>query len=235
MRFGIKQSHGSLSRNFATPRNPTDNDYLHRVVSVTIEWFRILTLFLKPVLPGVAAKAERFLGLDHELSWADVTNHLPGGHRINEYTHLMTRIDPKRIDALLEGPAAAVASAPQASPAAAAASAAQAAGISIDDFSKIDLRIARIVNAEHIEGADKLLKLTLDVGEGRHRTVFAGIKSAYKPEELVGRLTPMVANLAPRKMKFGLSEGMVLAASGEGPGLFLLAPDSGATPGMRIK
>ena len=107
--------------------------------------------------------------------------------------------------------------------------------IGIDDFGKIDLRIARIVNAEAVSGADKLLKLTLDVGEGRHRTVFAGIKSAYRPEDLVGRLTPIVANLAPRKMKFGLSEGMVLAASGDGPGVFLLAPDSGAQPGMRIK
>jgi methionyl-tRNA synthetase len=117
------------------------------------------------------------------------------------------------------------------------ATAAAAAGdtISIDDFAKVELRIARIVNAEHVDGADKLLKLTLDVGEGRHRTVFAGIKSAYDPAQLVGRLTPMVANLAPRKMKFGLSEGMVLAASGDGPGVFLLAPDSGAEPGMRVK
>ncbi len=97
------------------------------------------------------------------------------------------------------------------------------------------MRIAKIVNAEHVEGADKLLKLTLDIGEERHRTVFAGIKSAYKPEDLIGRFTPMVANLAPRKMKFGLSEGMVLAASGEGPGIFLLAPDPGALPGMRVK
>ena len=107
--------------------------------------------------------------------------------------------------------------------------------VSIEDFAKIDLRIARIVNAEAVNGADKLLKLTLDVGEGRHRTVFAGIKSAYRPEDLVGRLTPVVANLAPRKMKFGLSEGMVLAASGDGPGIFLLAPDDGAQPGMRVK
>ena len=107
--------------------------------------------------------------------------------------------------------------------------------LSIDEFSKVDLRIARIVAAESVAGADKLLKLTLDVGEGRQRTVFAGIKSAYNPEDLVGRLTPMVANLAPRKMKFGLSEGMVLAASGDGPGIFLLAPDSGALPGMRVK
>ena len=100
---------------------------------------------------------------------------------------------------------------------------------------QIELRIARIVAAESVEGADKLLKLTLDVGEGRHRTVFAGIKAAYDPATLVGRLTPMVANLAARKMKFGLSEGMVLAASGEGPGLYLLAPDDGAQPGMRVK
>jgi methionyl-tRNA synthetase len=117
----------------------------------------------------------------------------------------------------------------------AASSAVDATQITIDDFTKIDLRIAKIVNAEHVDGADRLLRLTLDVGDGRQRTVFAGIKSAYKPEDLIGRLTPMVANLAPRKMKFGLSEGMVLAASGDGSGIFLLAPDSGALPGMRVK
>jgi methionyl-tRNA synthetase len=119
--------------------------------------------------------------------------------------------------------------------ASAVAAVSDAPTISIDDFAKVELRIARIVNAEQVAGADKLLKLTLDVGEGRHRTVFAGIKSAYEPQALVGRLTPMVANLAPRKMKFGLSEGMVLAASGDGPGIFLLAPDAGALPGMRVK
>ena len=107
--------------------------------------------------------------------------------------------------------------------------------IGIDDFSKIDLRVARIVNAEHVEGAEKLLKLTLDIGEDKTRTVFAGIKSAYDPEKLKGRMTVMVANLTPRKMKFGLSEGMVLAASGDEPGLFILSPDDGAQPGMRIK
>jgi methionyl-tRNA synthetase len=107
--------------------------------------------------------------------------------------------------------------------------------ISIDEFNKIDLRVARIINAEHVEGADKLLKLTLDIGEAQPRTVFAGIKSAYDPERLRGRMTVMVANLAPRKMKFGMSEGMVLAASGEVPGLFVLSPDAGAQPGMRIK
>jgi methionyl-tRNA synthetase len=107
--------------------------------------------------------------------------------------------------------------------------------ITIDDFAKIDLRIARIANAEHVEGADKLLRLTLDLGELGTRQVFAGIKSAYAPEALVGRLTVMVANLAPRKMKFGMSEGMVLAASGDAPGLFILSPDSGAQPGMKVK
>jgi methionyl-tRNA synthetase len=219
--------------------------------SECLEDFRILTILLKPVLPALAAKAETFLGLAPQ-AWADIERPLADGHRINAYAHLMTRIDPKQIDRLLEGPKPS----PQPSrvpgegvKAAAAANATpsprargegggegpDATTISIDDFSKIDLRVARIVHAEAVDGADKLLKLTLDVGEGRHRTVFAGIKSAYRPEDLVGRLTPMVANLAPRKMKFGLSEGMVLAASGDGPGLFLLAPDSGAQPGMRIK
>ena len=162
---------------------------------------------------------------------------LPEGHRIGAYQHLMSRIDAKQIDALIEGPKAATIAA--AAPATAPPAAAAAAGtISIDDFAKVELRIARIVNAEHVEGADKLLKLTLDIGDGRHRTVFAGIKSAYDPQTLVGRLTPMVANLAPRKMKFGLSEGMVLAASadsGGNGGIYLLAPDTGAVPGMRVK
>jgi methionyl-tRNA synthetase len=147
----------------------------------------------------------------------------------------MQRVDPRHIDALFEAPTA------PAPLKGGAPKSVEAATISIEDFSRVDLRIARIVGAETVNGADKLLKLTLDVGElnsdgsARHRTVFAGIKSAYRPEDLVGRLTPMVANLAPRKMKFGLSEGMVLAASGDGPGIYLLAPDSGAAPGMRVK
>ena len=206
------------------------------VSSECLEDFRMLTVLLKPVLPALAAQAEAFLNIGPQ-AWADIARPLPEGHLINNYAHLMTRIDPKQIDALIEGPSpAAVAksvagAAPVASPAASVAD----GTISIDDFAKIDLRIARIVNAEHVEGADKLLKLTLDAGEGRLRTVFAGIKSAYDPAQLVGRLTPMVANLAPRRMKFGLSEGMVLAASGDGPGIFLLAPDSGAALGMRVK
>jgi methionyl-tRNA synthetase len=207
------------------------------VSSACLEDFRILAVLMKPVLPALAAKAEVFLNLAPQ-KWADVARPLPDGHRINDYAHLMNRIDPKQIDALIEGPPGVPApqpAAPIVTPAAAPPSPSTAGTISIDDFTKVDLRIARIVNAEHVAGADKLLKLTLDVGEGRQRTVFAGIKSAYDPAQLVGRLTPMVANLAPRKMKFGLSEGMVLAASGEGQGIFLLAPDSGAEPGMRVK
>jgi methionyl-tRNA synthetase len=204
------------------------------VSSECLEDFRILTVLLKPVLPALATQAEAFLKLTPQ-TWSDITRPLPDGHRIDSYAHLMSRIDPKQIDALIEGPATVAATAPVV-PAAAAAQPPSAGGtISIDDFTKVDLRIARIVNAEHVAGADKLLKLTLDVGEIRARTVFAGIKSAYDPAQLIGRLTPMVANLAPRKMKFGLSEGMVLAASGDGPGIFLLAPDSGAAPGMRVK
>ena len=161
--------------------------------------------------------------------------------RINPYQHLMTRVDPKLLDALFGPAAPESAAAPQATPAAAtvaAASEAKSAHIGIDDFGKVDLRIAKIVAAEHVEGAAKLLRLQLDIGEEKPRQVFAGIKSAYDPATLVGRLTVMVANLAPRKMKFGMSEGMVLAASDESgavPGLFILSPDSGATPGMRVK
>jgi methionyl-tRNA synthetase len=224
-----------LAKNFAQPVNPGDRQRLHQVVSATIEWFRITSLFLKPVLPGVVEEVEKFLRLDHPLGWADVDHHLPAGHKVGSYTHLMTRIDPKQIDALFDiqaasGPAASASPAPRQD-----ASELAAAEISLEDFAKVDLRIARIVSAEHVDGADRLLKLALDIGDGRPRTVFAGIKSAYRPEDLVGRLTPMVANLAPRKMRFGLSEGMVLAASGDGPGIFLLAPDSGAKPGMRVK
>jgi methionyl-tRNA synthetase len=157
----------------------------------------------------------------------------------------MTRIDPKKVEQLLGLETEAVAASPSrartpASPSPASergetSSGAASPQISLDDFTKVDLRIARIVAAEAVEGADKLVKLTLDIGEERPRTVFAGIKSAYAPQALVGRLTPMVANLAPRKMRFGVSEGMVLAASGDGPGIFLLTPDSGAVPGMRVK
>jgi methionyl-tRNA synthetase len=212
-------------------KDPSQRDALHRVCSDCIVGFRNLSVFLSPILPATTRKAADFLGLGRPLGWADLDTDLT---RIGHYEHLMTRIDPRQIDALLAPEAASVQTKP--APVAPAAPAAAPGGtISIDDFAKVDLRIARIVAAEHVDGADKLLKLTLDVGDGRPRTVFAGIKSAYDPATLVGRLTPMVANLAPRKMKFGLSEGMILAASGEGPGIHLLAPDTGAEPGMRVK
>jgi len=213
---------------------------LHTVCSTAIALFRELTLYLKPVLPELAVKAEKILNIP-ALQWEHSWQHLSAGHRINEYQHLMTRIDQKQIDAMIEAnkqtlePAADTHSPTRHAEAQQHAIAPIAETISIDEFSKVDLRVAKIVNAEHVEGAEKLLKLTLDIGEAQTRTVFAGIKSVYDPEKLKGRMTVMVANLAPRKMKFGLSEGMVLAASGETPGLFILSPDDGAQPGMRIK
>jgi methionyl-tRNA synthetase len=219
-------------------KDPARRDELQDACSDALDAFRALTYYLAPVLPRLAERAAAMFDLPLPLQWSDVER---SATTIRPYEHLMARIDPKQVDTLIEGPKMTSASAaPPATTAAttggtAKASVAEPAHISIDDFGKIDLRIAKIVNAEHVDGADKLLKLTLDVGEIGTRTVFAGIKSAYKPEDLIGRLTPMVANLAPRKMKFGLSEGMVLAASGEDPGVYLLAPDSGAKPGMRVK
>jgi methionyl-tRNA synthetase len=205
--------------------------------SGALEMFRLLTIYLKPVLPGLARNIEKFLNVP-ELTWGSVNTPFESGHRINDYSHLITRIDPKQIEAMTEANKENLQATPVTTQAAAApvvAIAAEAEYISIDDFTKVDLRIAKIVNAEHVEGAEKLLKLTLDIGEEKPRQVFAGIKSAYDPATLVGRLTVMVANLAPRKMKFGLSEGMVLAASDERGGPFILAPDVGAQPGMRVK
>ena len=199
--------------------------------SAAMEMFRLLTIYLKPVLPALAANIERFLNVP-ALTWASVETPLPSGHRINDYAHLITRIDPKLIEAMTEANKETMQTATPATPATVAA---ETDHISIDDFTKVDLRIAKIVDAQHVEGAEKLLQLTLDIGEEKTRNVFAGIKSAYDPASLKGRLTVMVANLAPRKMKFGLSEGMVLAASDDRGGPFILSPDSGAQPGMRIK
>ena len=218
---------------WALVKDPSRRAELQSICSRALFGFKYLTVILAPILPALASVvARRLFGLDRDFVWGDA---IEPPTRIAPFAHLMTRIDSKQIDVLVDGPAPVTASKPAAAPISQPGTARAGGAISIDDFAKVDLRIARIVNAEHVEGADKLLKLTLDVGEGRQRTVFAGIKSAYDPAQLVGRLTPMVANLAPRKMKFGLSEGMVLAASGEGPGIFLLAPDSGATPGMRVK
>ncbi|MBE9610786.1 methionine--tRNA ligase [Chitinilyticum piscinae] len=203
---------------------------LQRVCSILINAFRILTIYLKPVLPKLAQDVEAFLNVA-PLQWADAQSLLLA-HCINPYNHLMTRIDPKQIEAMVEENKQSLAPVVEA-PKLDYEVPPIAETISIDDFMKIDLRVARIVEAKAVEGADKLVSLTLDIGsETRH--VFAGIKSAYKPEDLQGRLTVMVANLAPRKMKFGMSEGMVLAAGGDG-GLYILNPDSGAKPGMRVK
>ncbi|MCV2359203.1 methionine--tRNA ligase [Paucibacter sp. TC2R-5] len=201
---------------------------LHDVCSVCIEAFRLLTIYLKPVLPELAAKVEAFLRIE-PLQFADAARAM-GPHQIGSYQHLMQRVDAKLLDALFEAPEA-----PKVVP----GGEELAPEIKIDDFSKVDLRIAKIVKAEHVEGSDKLLRLTLDAGEGRMRNVFSGIKSAYKPEQLEGKLTVLVANLAPRKMKFGISEGMVLAASHAdekvNPGIFVLEPFPGAQPGMRVR
>jgi methionyl-tRNA synthetase len=218
---------------------------LHEVCTVSLNLFRLLTIYLKPILPNLAAQVESFMNIA-PLAWSDIMNPLLA-HKINDYSHLATRLDPKLLDSMVaankENMQPKVQSEQRhaahqqhtANKEVAKAEKDFEPFIGIEDFAKIDLRVARIVNAEHVEGAEKLLRLTLDIGEGKPRTVFAGIKSAYDPEKLKGRMTVMVANLAPRKMKFGLSEGMVLAASGETTGLFILSPDDGALPGMRIK
>ncbi|MYM27417.1 methionine--tRNA ligase [Duganella sp. CY15W] len=231
---------------------------LHDVCTTALILFRQLSILLSPVLPGVAANVAKFLN-DEQFDWTQ-TNVASGvvanamlGRTIGAYTHLMTRVDPKMIEDLFDAPAAGAA--PAAAPAVKAEKPAKAKAapavavtetgieviapeISVDDFFKVDLRIARIVNCEHVEGSDKLLRLTLDAGEGRHRNVFSGIKSMYQPEDLIGKLTVLVANLAPRKMKFGVSEGMVMAASAvdekANPGIYILNPWPGAEPGMRI-
>jgi methionyl-tRNA synthetase len=216
---------------------------LQDVCSTCIEAFRLISLYLKPVLPALAANVEAFLKVE-PLSFADASHLLGAGHRIGAYQHLMQRVDIKQLDALFEPPPSSLPlplgegggeGTPATTP---PGGEAIAPTIAIDDFAKIDLRIAQIVKCEAVEGSTKLLRLTLDVGEGRTRNVFSGIASMYKPEDLEGQLTVVVANLAPRKMKFGLSEGMVLAASHADekaqPGIHILNPWPGAQPGMRI-
>ncbi len=190
------------------------------------------------MLPELARNAEHFLNLGPQ-TWKDLTVPLRTGHRTNPYQHLAARVDQKQVQAMLDNsrenlsmttqmpvtvPGSGTAVIEEIKP-----------EITIDDFAKVDLRVARIVKADFVEGADKLLQLTVNLGEGRTRNIFAGIRSAYAPQDLEGRLTVVVANLAPRKMKFGISEGMVLAAGPGGKDLWILSPDSGAQPGMRIK
>ena len=222
---------------------------LHDVCSTCIEAFRILTIYLKPILPKLAADVAFFLMVPPE-SFDDVKTPLGEGAQIGEYQHLMQRVDVKQLEALFEPPAPAPQAlaamkteAPSTTPAPGGEPLAPT--ITIDDFVKIDLRIAKIVNCEPVEGSTKLLRLTLDVGETsddgqpKLRNVFSGIASAYQPADLQGKLTVLVANLAPRKMKFGISEGMVLAAShGDEkahPGIYVLEPTAGAQPGMRVR
>ena len=222
---------------------------LHDVCSTCIEAFRILTIYLKPILPKLAADVAFFLMVPPE-SFDDVKTPLGEGAQIGEYQHLMQRVDVKQLEALFEPPAPAPQAlaamkteAPSTTPAPGGEPLAPT--ITIDDFVKIDLRIAKIVNCEPVEGSTKLLRLTLDVGETsddgqpKLRNVFSGIASAYQPDDLKGKLTVVVANLAPRKMKFGISEGMVLAAShGDEkahPGIYVLEPTAGAQPGMRVR
>ncbi|WP_406624512.1 methionine--tRNA ligase [Acidovorax sp. SDU_ACID1] len=201
---------------------------LHDVCSTCIEAFRILTIYLKPILPHVAAEVANFLIMPPE-GFDGVAKPLGAGHQIGEYKHLMQRVTPEQLDALFEPPAVE-------KPVPGGEAIAEA--ITIDDFAKVDLRIAKIVKCEAVEGSTKLLRLTLDAGEGQTRNVFSGIASMYQPAQLEGKLTVLVANLAPRKMKFGISEGMVLAASHADekahPGIYVLEPFPGAQPGMRI-
>ena len=210
-------------------KDPEQKPLLQAVCSDVIRCFRTLTIYLAPVLPATAERVARELfGMDRPFNWSDLlapvdhrTVQAPDGARGGEADRRTVRAARRRASAMPLPGGKAIADT-----------------ISIDDFSKVDLRIAKITDAALV-GSDKLLRLTLDVGDGENRTVFAGIKSAYKPEDLVGKLTVLVANLAPRKMKFGVSEGMVLAASHadekSNPGIYLLDPHPGALPGMRVK
>ena len=212
-------------------------DELQDVCSRALQGFRLLSVLLAPVLPALARRVARELfGMERDFVWSDA-DVLPT--RVSPYQHLMQRVDPVQLDALFAPVAGAALAAADPIEMPLPGGEAIAPTITIDDFAKLDLRIARIVACEKVEGSTKLLRLTLDVGEPAHRNVFSGIQSAYTPEQLVGKLTVVVANLAPRKMKFGLSEGMVLAASHKDekahPGLFVLEPHAGAVPGLRIR
>ncbi len=211
-------------------KDPAQAEALHWVSSVALECFRLLTLCLKPVLPATAERVEAFLSIA-PLAWASAAEPLSSVNPIKPYQHLMQRVDMVRqLDQLLPDhvPEPKVR---------APGGEAIAPEVTIDDFSKMDLRVAKVIKCQKVEGSTKLLQFTLDVGEGKTRNVFSGIQSAYKPEDLEGRLIIMIANLVPRKMRFGVSEGMILSASDaddKGLGLFVLSPDSGAVPGMRI-
>ena len=209
-------------------KSDENREKLHEVCSVALEAFRLLTLMLKPVLPATAQKVEEFLNCG-ELTWESALRPLTSDMQIKPFKHLMQRCDMKQLDGLIPPVVETVKPvapcgeeiAPQ---------------VTIDDFNKLDLRIAKIVKCEAVEGSTKLLRLTVDIGEGKTRNIFSGIKAWFDPKDLEGKLTVVIANLAPRKMKFGVSEGMLLSASdaGEKSGLFLLEAQEGAVPGMRL-
>ncbi len=205
-------------------KNPDKRDEVQGVCSLGLNVFRALAVYLKPILPTMAAKAEAFLQVA-PLTWQDAATPLLN-HEIGSFKPLFMRIEKKAVDRMVAATRA------EAQQTQAAEEDGQAETIGIDDFQKIDLRVAKVVNAKLVEGADKLLDLTLDVGDHQRR-VFSGIRSAYAPRDLVGRFAVVVANLAPRKMRFGVSEGMVLAA-GDGDDIFLVTLDAGAQPGMRV-
>ena len=210
-----------------------------QISSECLELFRVLTACLKPVLPTLALRTEQFLRCE-PLNWANAATPLGENHQTGDYQHLMQRVTSEQLDALFEPPNESVLAQPAPESVSSNPGGEELAPtIAIDDFAKIDLRIAKIVNCEAVVGSVKLLRLTLDVGEGKTRNVFSGIASAYQPADLIGKHTVMVANLAPRKMKFGISEGMVLAASHADekahPGIYVLEPLQGAMPGMRVR
>ncbi len=208
-------------------------DEVLAICTTALNVFRLLVLYLKPVLPGLAERAEAFLDIP-PLTWADADTLLIN-HPINKFKPLLSRVDMAHIEAMLADSRDTNPAAPAKATPAKDAPAEEDDTITIDDFLKVKLRAARIAKAAPVEGADKLLQLTLDVGELGQRNVFAGIKSKYRPEDLEGRMVVLVANLAPRKMKFGVSEGMVLAAGPGGDDIFLLSPDDGAQPGMEVR
>ncbi|WP_218352887.1 methionine--tRNA ligase [Alteromonas lipotrueiana] len=217
---------------WVTIKEEGKQQFTHDVCSLGINMFRILVTYLKPVLPVLAEKAEAFL--NDTLSW-ESTQQVLTGHAINKFKPMMQRVEMEKIDAMVDASKENLqATAPVANPDSELAKDPVSETISFDEFAKVDLRIARIANAEHVEGADKLLRLELDLGD-ETRQVFAGIKSAYDPQTLIGKHTMMVANLAPRKMRFGMSEGMVLAAGPGGKDLYIMEPHDGAKPGMRVK
>ncbi|MEM0911944.1 MAG: methionine--tRNA ligase [Pseudomonadota bacterium] len=235
---------------WVTVKDPDKQALTHDVCSMGIHLFRVLAIYLSPVLPKTAVNIQAFL--NDSFNW-DTLGDVKRNHKINKFKALMQRVDNDKVEALIEASKDSLQKAPSNASNTSQTPSSDTKGadgvedaskasniepisptISFDDFSKVDLRIARIVNAEHVEKADKLLRLELDIG-GETRQVFAGIKSAFSPEQLIGKHTVMVANLAPRKMRFGVSEGMVLAAGPGGSELYLLSPDEGATPGMRVK